>query len=355
MFAISVSFLSGRVRARIGAGLAVLPTARVRGDSRQWRALGGQEPLGVDRGLAAHAGRRHRLPVDRVHDVAGREDARHARERPRLLHRDVARPRARAAPRTASVFGVWPIATNTPSVATLARLAGLDVRAAATPVHARRRRDLVDDGVPDDLDLRVVRARGRLMICEARNSSRRCTIVTLLANFVRNVASSIAVSPPPTTTSSRSRKKKPSQVAQAAHAAPPERVLAGHAEPLRAGAGGDDERCRAPLLIAGPDAERTLGQVDPVACTGAAARPEPLGLLLHLLHELGAQDAVGEARIVLHLGREHQLAAGIQTLQDQRLQVAPAPRTARPCSRPARCPGSACSSCPPCRRILPQA
>ena len=53
------------------------------------------------------------------------------------------------------------------------------------------------------------------MICEARNSSRRCTIVTLLANFVRNVASSIAVSPPPTTTSSRSRKKKPSQVAQA--------------------------------------------------------------------------------------------------------------------------------------------
>ena len=53
------------------------------------------------------------------------------------------------------------------------------------------------------------------MMGEARNSSRRCTIVTLLANFVRNVASSIAVSPPPTTTSSRSRKKKPSQVAQA--------------------------------------------------------------------------------------------------------------------------------------------
>ena len=53
------------------------------------------------------------------------------------------------------------------------------------------------------------------MIFDARNSSRRCTIVTFDANFVRNVASSIAESPPPTTTSSRSRKKKPSQVAHA--------------------------------------------------------------------------------------------------------------------------------------------
>ena len=38
--------------------------------------------------------------------------------------------------------------------------------------------------------------------------------MTLVANLVRKVASSIAESPPPTTTSSRSRKKKPSQVAQ---------------------------------------------------------------------------------------------------------------------------------------------
>ncbi len=53
------------------------------------------------------------------------------------------------------------------------------------------------------------------MIFEARNSSRRWTIVTLLANLVRKVASSMAVSPPPTTRSSRSRKKNPSQVAQA--------------------------------------------------------------------------------------------------------------------------------------------
>ena len=51
------------------------------------------------------------------------------------------------------------------------------------------------------------------MILEARRVSRRCTIVTLRANLVRNVASSIAESPPPITAMSCSRKKNPSQVA----------------------------------------------------------------------------------------------------------------------------------------------
>ena len=52
------------------------------------------------------------------------------------------------------------------------------------------------------------------MIAEARNSSRRWTIFTSLANFARNRASSIAVSPPPTTIVGLSRKNAASQVAQ---------------------------------------------------------------------------------------------------------------------------------------------
>ena len=52
------------------------------------------------------------------------------------------------------------------------------------------------------------------MIFDARKVSRRWTTVTLLANFVRNTASSIAESPPPTTAISCPRKKYPSQVAQ---------------------------------------------------------------------------------------------------------------------------------------------
>jgi hypothetical protein len=51
------------------------------------------------------------------------------------------------------------------------------------------------------------------MIFDARNSSRRCTIVTERANLVRNVASSMAESPPPITAMSWSRKKNPSHVA----------------------------------------------------------------------------------------------------------------------------------------------
>ena len=59
----------------------------------------------------------------------------------------------------------------------------------------------------------VSRARSS-MIAEARNSGRRCTTLTLPANFDRKVASSMAVSPPPTTIVSASRKKAASQVAQ---------------------------------------------------------------------------------------------------------------------------------------------
>ena len=54
-----------------------------------------------------------------------------------------------------------------------------------------------------------------IMILEARNSSRRCTSVTLVANLDRNVASSKAESPPPTTTTIlRAGRRRPSQMAQ---------------------------------------------------------------------------------------------------------------------------------------------
>ena len=52
------------------------------------------------------------------------------------------------------------------------------------------------------------------MIFDARNSSRRCTIVTLEENLARKMASSIAESPPPTMIVSRSLKNAASQVAQ---------------------------------------------------------------------------------------------------------------------------------------------
>ncbi len=64
------------------------------------------------------------------------------------------------------------------------------------------------------------------MILEALNSSRRWMIVTLLANLVRKVASSIAESPPPTTAISWPLKKKPSQVAHVDRPCPMSRCSA---------------------------------------------------------------------------------------------------------------------------------
>ena len=49
---------------------------------------------------------------------------------------------------------------------------------------------------------------------------------------------------------------------------------------------------------------------------------EALGLLLHLGHEVGALDAVGEAREVLDVGRRHEVAAGFDRARDdERLEV----------------------------------
>ena len=159
------------------------------------------------------------------------------------------------------------------------------------------------------------------MMGEARNSSRRCTIVTLLANFVRNVASSIAVSPPPTTTSSRSRKKKPSQVAQALTPRP-----RSFSSP-----GTFSHFALAPVATISVLARHSwspahtpngrLERSTRVTCTGRISAPNRSGLLLHLLHQLGAEDAVDEAGIVLDVRREHQLSAGVQTLEHEGREV----------------------------------
>ena len=48
--------------------------------------------------------------------------------------------------------------------------------------------------------------------------------------------------------------------------------------------------------------------------------PTWAGLLRHLLHQPGALDDVGEARIVLDVGRDGELAAGLDALDQDRLE-----------------------------------
>ena len=63
------------------------------------------------------------------------------------------------------------------------------------------------------------------------------------------------------------------------------------------------------------------GEVDAVGVGGDELGAEALGLLAELRHELGAHDPVGEAGVVLDVGREHELAAGADALDDERVQV----------------------------------
>ena len=69
--------------------------------------------FGVKRGHAARARRRDRLLVDVILHVAAREHARYARLRA-VVRDDVAVSVEFEWSLNSDVFGVWPIATNTP-------------------------------------------------------------------------------------------------------------------------------------------------------------------------------------------------------------------------------------------------
>src|SRR5207253_5395591 len=103
-----------------------------------------------------------------------------------------------------------------------------------------------------------------------------------------------------------------------------ELVLSWDAEPLRGSAGGDDDGARPPFLVARPDAERAAGEVHAVRRLVKELRLEAGGLLLHRLHELRSEDGIGESRVVLHVGRKHELSTRVVALEDERTKVGPA-------------------------------
>src|SRR4051794_14943388 len=88
-------------------------------------------------------------------------------------------------------------------------------------------------------------------------------------------------------------------------------------QPTRLRAGRDDEAVHV-IAVAriAFEAERPMRKIDLAYMVGDNFRSDMLGLLLHLLHQPGTLDDVGETRIVLHVGRDRQLAAGLDA-QDQ--------------------------------------
>src|SRR6202042_1710162 len=66
--------------------------------------------------------------------------------------------------------------------------------------------------------------------------------------------------------------------------------------------------------------ERALLRIELDNMIGDELGADMFALLLHLLHEPGALDHVGKARIVLHIGRGGELAAGGDTLDQDRTE-----------------------------------
>ena len=105
------------------------------------------------------------------------------------------------------------------------------------------------------------------------------------------------------------------------HAEALELLLERQTEPARLRAGREDHGV-GEIDVAGiaGQPERARGGVEIVDVVGDDPGADMLGLLLHLLHQPGPLDDVGEARIILDVGGDGELAAGLVALDQHRLQ-----------------------------------
>src|SRR5438034_3031328 len=115
--------------------------------------LGFEEPFGVDGRLAPHAGRGDGLPIHEVDYVAGGEHPLDTGSSGRLLDDDVAAPQLDLAFEESSVRGVAD-GHEEPAGRDLHGFARLEV-GDPRPGHLPVAQDLLDDGVPQELDLGV--------------------------------------------------------------------------------------------------------------------------------------------------------------------------------------------------------
>ena len=98
-------------------------------------------------------------------------------------------------------------------------------------------------------------------------------------------------------------------------------LLGRQLQPTRLGAGRDDEAvCEVMVAGLALEPERPLGKIDLAHMIADEFGPDVLGLLLHLLHQPGPLDDVCEAGVVLDIGRDGELAAGLDALDQDRLQ-----------------------------------
>ena len=284
-------------------------------------ALAGREPaLGVQGGHRARACGRDGLAVGVVDDVAGGEDALAVGLGRAGLRHQVAR--LVVVELVEEELGVRVVADGDEQAVRrqLARLVGVEV---AQPHGARLSvlgEHLVDDVRRDELDLLVVAGavehdlRGPEVVAPVNQADLGGELRQEDRLLHRRVAAAddhdLLVA-------------EEGRVADRAvrDAAALQRALGLEPELPGGRAGGDDHALGGVLVLADPDPQRVLGEVDLRHVVGQELRAEALGLAPEVLHHRRAHDPVGIARIVLDVARDHQLAAPGEALDHERLQV----------------------------------
>ena len=248
-----------------------------------------EESFGIDGRLAPHPGRGDGLSVRDVHHIASGEHALDVRTGARLLHHDVAAGRGRAGPSKGScwVCGRWPRRRPPTATSRDARRSRRSRR--RTPVDLSVAEDLLDHGVPVEADLLVREGpvlhdlRGAQLVATVHDRSPGREPGEEQRLLDRRVAAA-----------HHQQLLAPEEEAVAGGAGrrrrAPQPALGGQAEPSWPRRRWPRSPPGAPLLVAGPDAERARGEVDPRGLPVQDLGVEPLGLLLHPLHQLGAQD-----------------------------------------------------------------
>ena len=276
-------------------------------------AVLGQPALRVDRGLTAHAARGDRLAVARVGDIARREHA-----------LDVRVARARLERHIALVVELEPRALQE---LRRGRVTDRDKEAAHRQRRPLLRHDILkehafDEVLAEDIDhhrvphglglgvvedARLHRLRRAERVAAMDHIHLRCELREIARLLHRRVAAADDRERLVAVHGKRAVADRARADAAAVHG---EADLVRQADPVRGGAGRDDDRVRANrLALARLEHERPLREVAAHHIRVGDARTEAFRLLAEEVHHLGARDPVREARIVLDLGREHQLSA----------------------------------------------
>ena len=135
---------------------------------------------------------------------------------------------------------------------------------------------------------------------------------------MRNSASSTAVLPPPITATALAAEEEAVARGAGGHTGPGKRLFGRQAEPARLRTGRQHHRVgRVDVAAVALRTERASREVERGDHVVHQLRADVAGLRHHLVHQPRTLHGLGEAGVVLDLGRDGQLPARLQTLHQQ--------------------------------------